>query len=370
MNINFDTDYESILKKIDDIDPIEYCKTRNYIDGAVTYLSPYISRGVISTKFVFQHILSKGYNLKEIEHFIKELCWRDYFQRVAQVVDVNIEIKNQQSDVSNYQIPTAIINATTGIEGIDNSILQLYQTGYMHNHCRMYTAALVCNIAKSHWNLPSKWLYYHLLDGDWASNSCSWQWVAGANSNKKYYAIQENINKYTHTQQYNTFLDCTYEQIINIDVPSTLLNLETPSLDTLLPESISLEIDSDQPTYIFNYYNLDPNFGKESNANKILLLEPAFFSQYPISEKCMKFMLDLSKNISSIQIYVGSFESLKNEYQFKNIIYKEHPLNTHYTGTKIERDWIVDEIFGYHPSFFSYWKKMEKKIFAKHTHLL
>ncbi len=361
MDIIFETDYHSILKKIDNINPIEYCKTRNYINGDVTYLSPYISRGVISTKQVLQSILSKGYNQNEIEHFIKELCWRDYFQRVAQVMDVSVEIKQAQAEVNNYALSKAVIYANTGIEGIDNAVQLLYQNGYMHNHSRMYTAALVCNIAKSHWKLPAKWMYYHLLDGDWASNACSWQWVAGTNSNKKYYANQDNINKYTITNQKNTYLDLPYEDIVDMSIPVQLIETELPLLETELPEVTWLKIDNSLPTYLFNYYNLDPNFGKNVNANKVLLIEPEFFKQYPVSKKCINFMLDLSKNISGIQIYVGSFNSFISEHKLNNIYYKEHPLNTHYSGIEIERDWIVEDLVGYFPSFFSYWKKVEKK---------
>jgi deoxyribodipyrimidine photo-lyase len=79
----FPTDHASILKKIDQIDPLKYAKTRNFIDGHVTYLSPYISRGVISTKQVLEHVLSKGYKVYQMDSFVKELCWRDYFQRVG-----------------------------------------------------------------------------------------------------------------------------------------------------------------------------------------------------------------------------------------------------------------------------------------------
>ncbi len=50
------TNYDGILKKIDLINPVKYARTRNFIDGAVSMLSPYISRGVISTKQVFQNL--------------------------------------------------------------------------------------------------------------------------------------------------------------------------------------------------------------------------------------------------------------------------------------------------------------------------
>lgn len=365
MEFSFATDYPSILEKIDQIDPIKYAKNRNYIDGAVTRLSPYISRGVISTQQVLKSVLEKGYKLYQIESFVKELCWRDYFQRVAQVRDVNTDLKNQQYPVSNHAIPTQILQATTGIEGIDQAIEQLYATGYMHNHCRMYTASIVCNIAQSYWLHPAQWMYYHLLDGDWASNACSWQWVAGANSNKKYYANQENINKYTHTQQSNSMLDQPYETIEQTAIPDQLKATTLALLEVTLPTAKDIHINSDLPTFIYNYYNLDPIWHQGEKGNRILLLEPNFFSNYPISKDCIDFMLQLSNNISGIQLYTGSFASLITNYKLGNVVYKEHPLNIGYQGTEEPRDWISEEVTGYYPSFFAYWKKVEKQLSDK-----
>jgi deoxyribodipyrimidine photo-lyase len=72
----------------------------------------------------------------------------------------------------------------------------------------MYIASLACNVAQSQWRIPAKWMYYHLLDADWASNALSWQWVAGTNSNKKYFANQNNINKYCFTKANEYFFRC------------------------------------------------------------------------------------------------------------------------------------------------------------------
>lgn len=356
----FETDYKVILQKIEEIDPIKYGHSRNYIDGAVTYLSPYISRGVISTKQVFESVIRKGYQLEQIESFVKELCWRDYFQRVGQVKNLNEDIKHAQMEVSNCSISKAVVNATTGILGIDKAINQLYESGYMHNHCRMYTASIVCNVAKFHWHLPSKWMYYHLLDGDLASNNCSWQWVAGANSNKKYYANQENINKYTRTNQANTFLDIPYEELTQIKTPKELVETIEIDLVTILPFQEELSVNIELPSFIYNYYNLDPLWHRQDEGNRILLLEPSFFEAYPVSEKCMKFMFDLAQNIPNIQVYVGSFDSLKTEYHLEHFVFKEHPLNIGYEGIEEQRDWICGELKGYYPSFFAYWKKVEK----------
>jgi deoxyribodipyrimidine photo-lyase len=354
----FPTDYQSILQKFDQIDPIKYGKTRNYIDGAVTYLSPYISRGVISTNQVLNYILEKGYRLENMESFVKELCWRDYFQRVAQHKNVDLDIKNPQSAVSSKNFPKSVLTAQTGILAIDQSITKLYASGYMHNHERMYLASIICNIAQYYWNLPSKWMYYHLLDGDFASNSCSWQWVAGANSSKKYYANQDNINTYTKINQISTFLDCDYESLVNIPIPSLLTENDILDLQTELPESNIKNIEPNWPTYIYNYYNLDPLWGADINANRILLLEPDFFSKFPVSEKCIQFVLDLSKNIKNIQIFTGSFKELESTFQPKKVVYKEHPLNKHYKGIEVSRDWICESVTEYFPSFFAYWKKI------------
>ncbi len=365
MDPAFPTDYTSILKRIDAVDPLQYGRTRNYNNGAVTYLSPYISRGVISTKQVLEIVLAKGYAISHIEKFVKELCWRDYFQRVAQHKDVNQDIKQLQAPVLNNETPKAILNASTGIQGIDHAIELLYKTGYMHNHCRMYTASLVCNIAKSHWHNPAQWMYYHLLDGDWASNACSWQWVAGANSSKKYYANQENINRYTYTKQENTFLDSSYETIEQMERPAALLFTEKFTPENYLPENSTLKINNSIPTYIYDYYNLDPLWHEQENGNRILLIEPDFFKRYPVSRKCIAFMLKLSKNIPDIQVYTGSFKSFKENYSVKSIFYKEHPLHEGYSGTEEARDWIIDNITEYYPSFFSYWKKIEKQLSKK-----
>jgi deoxyribodipyrimidine photo-lyase len=358
----FQTDYESILQKLDDIDPVSYGKTRNFIDGAVTYLSPYISRGVISTKFVLAHVLKKGYQFSDIESFVKELCWRDYFQRIAQIRNLDHELKQAQYLVSNHSISTQIVNAHTGIDGIDRGINELYENGYMHNHCRMYVASLVCNIVGSHWLLPAQWMYYHLLDGDWPSNVCSWQWVAGTKTGKRYFANQANINTYTNTDQKDTFLDVPYEDLPTIEIPEELLDLKKLYLSVELPVYKELSLDPSLPTFIYNYYNLDPMWHVNEVGNRILLLEPAFFARYPVSKKCIDFMLSLSQNIPGIQVYIGSFQSFKEKYHCKIVVFKEHPLNIGYIGIQEERDWICNEVIGDFPSFFGYWKQVSKYI--------
>lgn len=361
--MKFETAYDHILEKINSIDPAAYGKTRNYADGAVTHLSPYISRGVISTKMVVEQLRERNLPFYFTEKLIQELAWRDYWQQVwvAKGEGINTDLLSEQTGVAHKALPEAILKAFTGIEAIDAGILALYQQGYMHNHMRMYVASVSCNIAKSHWRLPAQWMYYHLLDGDWASNALSWQWVAGCNAKKKYVANQENINTFFYTRQTGTFLDVSYDTLAAMACPTPLEPIITPELKTVMPAGDSLQIDPTIPTLLYNYYNLDPLWKKDLKANRVLLLEPALFEQYPISEKCMAFMLSLRQNIPGIQLFTGSFAQCMETYNIKNCMYKEHPLNRHYTGTEEPRDWIV-EVHGYFPSFFGYWKKCKKKM--------
>jgi deoxyribodipyrimidine photo-lyase len=366
-NSIFPTSYIEILQRIRNIDPIKYGSTRNYINGSVTYLSPYISRGIISTKLILSEILKKGYKPAQIEKFIQELAWRDYWQQIwiSKGEAINSDLKHRQAPVSNTSIPKTIVEANTGIEAIDKAIREFYKTGYLHNHLRMYIASIACNISQSHWKVPAQWMYYHLLDADWASNALSWQWVAGANANKKYVANQENINKYCFTQQTNTFLDVPYESFPSLEIPEILKDTPQLELKTPLPNHKTVIIDETLPTCIYNFYNLDPLWKKDISANRILLLEPSLFEQYPVSQKSIDFVINFSEeNIADIQIYVGEFNDLvKQQKQIveKDIYYKEHPLNNHYKGTEEPRDWMFD-VQGYYPSFFAYWKKCKKQL--------
>jgi deoxyribodipyrimidine photo-lyase len=364
-SIGFTTDYNLILERIQNIDPIKYAATRNYLNGSITYLSPYISRGVISCRQVMDSILNKGYKPFEIEKLIQELAWREYYQRIWQCKKELIwqDLKQAQPDTVHNHMVAAVQNAKTGIEVIDDQINELFATGYLHNHVRMYLASITCNIAKAHWLQPSKWLYYHLLDGDIASNNCSWQWVAGAFASKKYYCNQENINRYTFANQSNTFLDKPYEELASMNVPEILMGTSSLQLRTNLPTTELPIIDSTKKTLMYNAYNIDPEWRKQEAANRVLLLEPSHFNKYPVSEKLIDFIINLSKNIPGIQVYCGEIADIEGLYlgsnltANENIISKEHPAFDYYLGTMDAREWMFPAVTGYYPSFFSYWKK-------------
>lgn len=356
--MHFPTDLPSIEALMGSIDPLAYAKTRNFVDGKVTYLSPYFSRGVLQLNQVVKYLQEKEYSYTEVEPLLKELAWREYYQRVWNHLgnQIDSDVLYAQADVKSQFFPSKVLEKQTGISSIDQGIKQMETTGYMHNHLRMYVASICCNIGKYHWKLPAKWMYHHLLDADWASNALSWQWVAGSFSQKKYYANQSNINTFTYSTDKNTFLDVSYEELPTLQTPKELESAIDLPLRTILPTDFPELSIQQSEVYLFNFYNLDPQWAPK-NADAILLLEPSFFEKYPSNQRVIDFILQLSKNIPNIQYFVGEFQELKAQCPEVTFHFKQHPTTRHYQGTEHSRDWLFPSVNDYYSSFSKYWKQ-------------
>lgn len=192
---------EAVLNQVD---PAQYAKSRNFLSGKVTRLSPYLRYGVLSLAEVRDAVLSKVQNPNDAEKLINELGWRDYWQRLyAQKGD---DIWKDQEDyktgyaAKNYtsELPTDVEKGTTGMVCIDRFSHDLRETGYLHNHGRMWMAAYLVHWRHVHWQTGALWFLEHLLDGDPASNILSWQWVASTFSHKPYFFNRENLEKYSN----------------------------------------------------------------------------------------------------------------------------------------------------------------------------
>lgn len=210
----------SAEQQLAQIDPKQYERTRNYTDGAVTGLSPYIRHGVLSIAEVRDHALQVVRNDSEAKKLVNELGWRDYYQRVYQEIGAAIwddrEAWKTGYPASAYQddMPDDIIDATTGLKCIDAWSTELQETGYLHNHVRMYFAAYIVHWRRVKWQVGASWFLQHLLDGDPASNNLSWQWVASTFSHKPYIFNRENLEKYTKGEHCRTcplYKRCDFE---------------------------------------------------------------------------------------------------------------------------------------------------------------
>lgn len=171
-----------------------YAATRNFLNGAVSRLSPYVRHGVVSLKELHE----KG---RASAKFVQELAWRDYWQRVyARIGDgVWTDREPNKTGVTQYgqTLPGDIETAQTGLACIDAFATELRETGYLHNHARMWLAAYVVHWRRVAWQAGARWFLRHLLDGDPASNNLSWQWVASTFGAKPYFFNRENLERYT-----------------------------------------------------------------------------------------------------------------------------------------------------------------------------
>ncbi|PJF39978.1 MAG: deoxyribodipyrimidine photolyase [Phototrophicales bacterium] len=361
---SFPTDYQSILQRVYAINPVRYGRTRNYLDGAVSYLSPYITHGVLTLPQVRDMVL-ENYSVQQATDFIFQLTWREFFYRVWWQLgdDIWQDIKDPQQDIRTYEAPTAILDANTGIYALDEAVRVLYETGYMHNHARMWIASVACNVCGAYWKLPSQWLYYHLLDGDIASNTLSWQWVAGTFASKKYFANQANLNKYSGIEQHNTFLDVSYDELrsATIELPRELRLVTHLALQTPLPPPKPISIDTTKPLYLYHAWSLSPTWKANEDAERVLVLEPSHFQRYPISEKRVQFILALAKNIPNLKIFVGEYHQLPNLDKASQVVFQAHPAVNHWRGYATGPVWLFPQLpqkmYG---SFFSYWKKAQR----------
>ena len=361
------TKYRDIEEFVQQVDVSSYSRTRNYLDGAVTHLSAYITHGVVDQVFVLES-LRKRFDWKVIKPFIFQMAWREYFYNVWASLgdDIFTDIKNVQEGVSSYGINESMVTARTGLLALDEQLKNLVETGYMHNHARMWVAGFVCNFANFYWLENAKWMYYHLLDGDLASNMLSWQWVAGTFSSKKYLFNQNNLNKYSKIHQTDTFVDKPYPNLFDEKMPDHIFKSSDSELHTEYPESTNLEGEElSDNILLYHPWMLDPTWMQNSESSRVLLIEPKVFDRFPVSAMRMEFILELAKNIPDLYVVVMNFDDFKSKFAGHSLTTQEHPIVKDWTCDHLPRRKLFPTLTGYDSSFFKFWKKAEKLIKMK-----
>ena len=172
-----------------------YSKKRNFDFGPphknVSKLSPYLSRRFISEEEVLKIVLNKN-NIKTIEKFIEEIFWKTYWRGW---LESHPQVYDEYLNASLYQN----LPKKTGIKCFDNWKEELIDTGYLHNHSRMWFASIWIFTLGYSWQSGAYFFKRNLLDFCPASNTLGWRWVAGLQTiNKPYLAISDNINYFTN----------------------------------------------------------------------------------------------------------------------------------------------------------------------------
>ena len=190
-------------RQLKQVDAKRYGRSRNHLDGAVTRLSPYIRHGVLTLAEVRDAVFQRIRNRDDGGKLINELGWRDFWQRMWGELGDGIEDDQEPlktgHDPASYsrELPEDIRDGRTGLACMDGFREELVNTGWLHNHARMWMAAYLVHWRRVHWKAGADWFLEHLLDGDPASNHLSWQWVASSFSHKPYVFNRGNLERYS-----------------------------------------------------------------------------------------------------------------------------------------------------------------------------
>ena len=195
----------------------EYSRLRNFDFGTdnrsnISCLSPYITHGIISEKEVIKKSLSK-YSFIKNEKFIQEVLWRTYWKGWLELrpnvwSDYLMELNRIKGEFKNNQSYLNAIEGKTNIECFNAWINELKENNYLHNHTRMWFASIWIFTLELPWQLGAEFFMQHLYDGDTASNTLGWRWVAGIQTQGKHYLASEwNIKKFTNNRFNNIKLN-------------------------------------------------------------------------------------------------------------------------------------------------------------------
>ena len=196
--------YKAALEQLDRLEPERYGVERGFPHKYSTRLSPYLRHGVLSLaqarleglRRVPKTAPSKAWK------YVNELSWRDYFVRLYRAVGAEIWQDFQPyktglgSNGYSQAFPADIKGASTGLNCIDSWSRELQETGYLHNHIRMWLASYIVHHRRIWWQGGARWFMTHLLDGDPAANNLNWQWVASTFRPYPYIWNRPNLQKY------------------------------------------------------------------------------------------------------------------------------------------------------------------------------
>ncbi len=277
--MKFEISRDGALKQLDafiNSELANYGIKRNFDLGPkdksnVSCLSPYISHRLITEYEVAKSVLAK-FPYQKVEKYIQEIFWRVYWKGWLELrpqvwTDFIEDLKGLKED-DNYK---KAINGETQIECFNDWLKELKENNYLHNHTRMWFASIWIFTLNLPWQKGAELFMKHLFDGDAASNTLSWRWVAGLQTKGKHYVAQSwNISKFTNNKYKNVRLN-----------------------ENALPKTDKKE------------YKLNPlNFITENNSNENLLL---FENELNLENKNLKkykniYLVLLSNDIRKLKL--------------------------------------------------------------------
>ena len=272
---------------------LEYSKLRNFDFGPqkrdnTSCLSPYVTHGLINEVEIINKSL-KRFSFVKNEKFIQEVLWRVYWKGWLELrpnvwTDYLKELKDIKENFKDNKDYLDAIEGKTNIECFNEWVNELKKFNYLHNHTRMWFASIWIFTLNLPWQLGAEFFMQHLYDGDPASNTLGWRWVAGVQTQGKHYLASEwNINKFTNNRFKNIKLN---ENATPIFSDKTYPINKKDFLNSEILEDQTLLIFENNMTFEFSDF-------KEHKFKKILLVSNDTNRTIKLSEKVLKFKANL-----------------------------------------------------------------------------
>ena len=295
----------------------KYAADRNFDPGPenrnnTSLLSQYISHRIIDEQETIRAAYQK-FPFKKIEKFVQEVFWRTYWKGWLEMRpqvwdDYNQDLNNLQNELNSSNYKEAI-EGNTKIPCFNDWVLELKEFGYLHNHARMWFASIWIFTLGLPWQLGADFFLKHLLDGDAASNTLGWRWVAGLHTKGKHYLASEwNINKFSAKK---------YEHL-NLNEQAQAKH-EDRSYD--IQPILFDEINSEHSLFVF--HNLDCSLHlvkKEMNYNHYALIDfTSLLKKENYSPKVLDFKIRSNQYLTT---------TLKEQFNSQTIIQNKDDLQT------------------------------------------
>ncbi len=296
----------------------EYSKLRNFDFGPenrtnISGLSPYITHGVVNEKEVIEKSLNK-FSFSKNEKFIQEVLWRTYWKGWLELrpnvwTDYLVGLNKIREEFKNKQNYINAIDGKTNIECYNQWVNELKENNYLHNHTRMWFASIWIFTLELPWQLGAEFFMKHLYDGDAASNTLGWRWVAGVQTQGKHYLASEwNIKKFTNNRFDNIKL--------NENAPPKI----SEKTYSIIKQNFSNKDINDRNLLIFeNNLSFETSDFKNNNFKKIYIITNKNENRsIKLSEKVLKFkslLIDDQKERlknTSINYEVVDISEIKN----------------------------------------------------------
>ncbi|MDC1256911.1 deoxyribodipyrimidine photolyase [Pelagibacteraceae bacterium] len=324
----------------------KYTANRNFDPGPenrnnTSLLSKYISHRIIDE----QETIRSAYNklpYKKIEKFVQEVFWRTYWKGWLEMRpqvwdDYNQDLNNLQNELNSSNYKEAI-EGKTKIPCFNDWVLELKEFGYLHNHARMWFASIWIFTLGLPWQLGADFFLKHLLDGDPASNTLGWRWVAGLHTKGKHYLASEwNINKFSAKK---------YEHLNLNEQAQAKHEDRSYNIQPILFD----EINSEHSLFVF--HNLDCSLHlveKEMNFNHYAVIDfTSILKKENYSQKVLDFKIRSNQYLTTV---------LKERFNSQTIIQNKDDLQTTIKEKNIKNIIFPYLAVGYENNFIKEIKK-------------